>query len=279
MNKFLRLKIFLRSLLIQAGWNYERMQNVGFAFAICPALQAAYRREELGRELVRHLQMFNTQPFMASFILGLTARLEQEAAAAPAEKQAELKARIMAAKTALASAAAAIGDSLFWGVLKHLSLLITIYISLLLGVNAWMLPLKFRTMPVSDHELNVMIFSIFSGVVFYNMLSVWIRWKGLSYSYKCGINRNCGIDFIDWQKLIKRLKLAGFVLALMVAILAVYSFTRGILAYNAAEKPWLYIVTAAFAFLAACISRRMGYFNMHLYLVLVVLFSGLSFFV
>ncbi|MGA2090005.1 MAG: PTS system mannose/fructose/sorbose family transporter subunit IID, partial [Endomicrobiales bacterium] len=34
--------VFLRSFALQAVWNFERMQNVGFAYALMPVLNVLY---------------------------------------------------------------------------------------------------------------------------------------------------------------------------------------------------------------------------------------------
>ena len=71
-------RIALRASLLQATWNYERQQGVGWAYAIAPALErlipdAAARRERLAE----HTAYFNTQPTMASLALGVVAGLEE----------------------------------------------------------------------------------------------------------------------------------------------------------------------------------------------------------
>src|SRR3989338_860771 len=105
------LRMFFRSFFIQAGWNYERFQNLGFAFSMQPALEKIYPdREKLKAALLRHLQLFNTQPYMASFVLGNMAGLEERAAAGP---EARLKS-LPGVKQALASSYASIGDNIFW---------------------------------------------------------------------------------------------------------------------------------------------------------------------
>ena len=67
---------------MQAGWNFERNQNVGFAFALLPALRRIYGATGGFRAaLLRHLEIFNTQPHMAGFILGNVAKMEEGLAA------------------------------------------------------------------------------------------------------------------------------------------------------------------------------------------------------
>ena len=77
-----RRKVWLRQFLLQGCWNYEGMQNLGFAYSILPALRDRYegRPEEFSRALKRHLEYFNTHPAMAAVILGAAIRLEESVA-------------------------------------------------------------------------------------------------------------------------------------------------------------------------------------------------------
>src|SRR5438067_1032257 len=68
---FILVRVFLRSLLLQAAWNRRGMQNLGFAYAIAPALKALYPDPAQRRDAVRrHLGFFNCHPYMAAAILG-----------------------------------------------------------------------------------------------------------------------------------------------------------------------------------------------------------------
>ena len=64
-------RCFLRSLLLQSAWNVQGMQNLGFSYAIWPVLAALYPDPEARKAAVaRHLEPFNTHPYMAEAILG-----------------------------------------------------------------------------------------------------------------------------------------------------------------------------------------------------------------
>lgn len=76
-----RLAVAWRSTFIQGSWNYERMQNGGWAFSMIPAIKKLYKtKEERSAALKRHLEFFNTHPYIASPILGVTLALEEERA-------------------------------------------------------------------------------------------------------------------------------------------------------------------------------------------------------
>ncbi len=107
-----------RQFLLQGCWNYEGMQNMGFAYAILPALRELYRDrpEELTKALKRHMEYFNTQPSMGGVILGAALRLEERAAAGEADPR-----EIGTFKVGLMGSLGAIGDSYFWGALRPMA--------------------------------------------------------------------------------------------------------------------------------------------------------------
>ncbi|HEY3488563.1 MAG TPA: PTS system mannose/fructose/sorbose family transporter subunit IID [Candidatus Deferrimicrobiaceae bacterium] len=131
-----RRAVWRRQFLVQGCWNYEGMQNVGFAYSILPALKHIYadRPEDLTRAIKRHLEFFNTQPAMGSVILGAAVSLEQRVAA-----QEEDPRSIGTFKVGLMGTLGAIGDAYFWGALKPLASVagaILAFIHPLLGIAA-----------------------------------------------------------------------------------------------------------------------------------------------
>jgi mannose PTS system EIID component len=108
-------RMALRTTLLQATWNYERQQGLGWAWALAPALARLYAdREQRRARLVEHTAYFNTQPTLASLALGAVAALEEQRAAGAAV-DAEAVARV---KSALGASLAALGDRLFWFALR-----------------------------------------------------------------------------------------------------------------------------------------------------------------
>lgn len=146
-----RRSVWLRQFALQACWNYEGMQNVGFAYSILPALRHLYagRPDELIRALKRHLEFFNTNPALAGVILGAAIRLEERAAEGKADPRA-----IGTFKVGLMGSLGAIGDSYLWGALKPMSSAVGAIlalvspvlgiVALLLLYNASHLAIRFR---------------------------------------------------------------------------------------------------------------------------------------
>ncbi|WP_086348465.1 PTS system mannose/fructose/sorbose family transporter subunit IID [Candidatus Enterococcus clewellii] len=106
-----RLAVAWRSTFIQGSWNYERMQNGGWTFAMIPAIKKLYKsKEERTAALKRHLEFFNTHPYIASPILGVTLALEEERAnGAPVDDVA-----IQGVKVGMMGPLAGVGDPVFW---------------------------------------------------------------------------------------------------------------------------------------------------------------------
>ena len=106
-----RFKAFLRSYFLLASFNYERMQNGGVAYTFIPAIKKLYQtKEDRAAALKRHLEFFNTQPFMANPIFGVTLALEEERA-----NGAEIDdAAISGVKVGMMGPLAGIGDPVFW---------------------------------------------------------------------------------------------------------------------------------------------------------------------
>ena len=108
------LRVFLRSLALQASWNPQGMQNLGLAYALFPALKELYSDpDELMAAVRRHLTFFNTHPYVAAAILGGVLHHEQKIS-----RGEENPDRVLAFKAALMGPLAALGDGFFWLSLK-----------------------------------------------------------------------------------------------------------------------------------------------------------------
>ena len=101
----------LRSQFLQGSWNYERMQNGGWAYSLIPALKKLYpNKDDASAELKRHLEFFNTHPYIAAPILGVTLALEEERANGVQIDDAA----IQGVKVGMMGPLAGIGDPVFW---------------------------------------------------------------------------------------------------------------------------------------------------------------------
>jgi len=206
--------MFYRSFFIQAGWNYERFQNLGFTFSLMPALRKIYPdREKLKSAVLRHLEIVNTQPYMATFVLGNVARMEADAAAAP--KAGNRLKNMPGVKQALSSSFASIGDRIFWGRLKPMTTQVCLLVWTLGGFTGW-----FFTSLGGQPPLWLLFAGPLAGILGYSAAAVFLRWQGLAKGYACGGTTSCGLDAVDWQRVIRLLSATGFAMSVILAGLA-----------------------------------------------------------
>jgi len=104
------------------------MQNVGFAYAILPALLEIWagQPEEAQKSVKRHLEFFNTHPVMGAVVLGAGVRFEEKAAAGEGNP-----ADVGAFKMGLMGSLGAIGDAFFWGALRPMASVAGVLLALL----------------------------------------------------------------------------------------------------------------------------------------------------
>lgn len=161
-----RWQAALRAPLLQAAWNYDRMQNLGWAFCVEPALRELYPDPKLrAAALRRHLEIFNTHPYMAGYVLGAALKAESEAAAGSADVEA-----VTTIKARLSPALAAVGDSFFWATLRPGAAM--------LGI-AWLW--------LAPHPWHLAAPFVFLAV--YNAPCLWMRF----HSLEAGWNRGEGV--------------------------------------------------------------------------------------
>lgn len=154
-------RVFCRSFFLQASWNFEGLQSLGVLYALAPALRRLYRdrAEDLASAYQRHLQYFNTHPYMASPILGVMLELEEERSEGCGGNLGVQEFRGM-----VTGPYAAMGDAFFWGGIRPLAAVA----ALLFAVQGilWA-PLVF--------------------LVLFNGPHLWVRLSGLQKGYGQGL--------------------------------------------------------------------------------------------
>jgi mannose/fructose/N-acetylgalactosamine-specific phosphotransferase system component IID len=99
-------RVLARLFFLQASWNYERMQGVGFGHAMEPALHHLAGDEAgLRSALSRYTRFFNSHPYFAGLAVGAALRAELEG---------ESPERIERLRAALCSPLGSLGDRLIW---------------------------------------------------------------------------------------------------------------------------------------------------------------------
>ena len=155
-----RISVCWRSTFLQGSWNYERMQNGGFCYAMIPAIKRLYpTKEEQAAALKRHLEFFNTQPYVAAPILGVTMALEEDRAnGAPVDDAA-----IQGVKVGMMGPLAGVGDPIFWFTVRPI-----------LGALA-------ASFAMSGNILGPILFFVLWNVIRYAFL-----WYTQEFGYKAG---------------------------------------------------------------------------------------------
>ena len=113
------MKMFWRSFTIQFSWHYERQMHMGFEYMMLPTIKKLYKDdpERLKDAMQRHMEFFNTNMYISTFIGGITMAMEEMNAK---DKDFDISS-ISAVKVALMGTLAGIGDSLFLGTLRILA--------------------------------------------------------------------------------------------------------------------------------------------------------------
>ena len=107
--------MYWRSTTLLGSFNFERMQSMGFCVTMIPAIKRLYsKKEDQAAALKRHLEFFNTQPWIGSTIMGVTAAMEQEKANGVDIDDAT----ISGIKVGLMGPLAGVGDPIFWGTIR-----------------------------------------------------------------------------------------------------------------------------------------------------------------
>ena len=186
-----RRSIALRSTLIMGSWNYERMENGGFCYAMIPAIKKLYQNKDDQRAaLKRHLEFFNTHPYITAPILGVTLALEEERAnGAPVDDTA-----IQGVKVGMMGPLAGVGDPVFWFTIRPM--LGALGASLAMGG------------------------SIFGPILFFllwNMIRMAFLWYTQEFGYKAGSKISEDLSGGMLQKVTKTASILGmFVLGSLV---------------------------------------------------------------
>lgn len=107
--------VFIRSNFISGSFNFERMHNLGFAFQMIPVIEKFYdTKEEKAEALKRHLEFYNTHPYVTAPILGVTVAMEEEKANGGDISDGAIN----GIKVGMMGPLAGVGDPIFWGTMR-----------------------------------------------------------------------------------------------------------------------------------------------------------------
>lgn len=153
--KIYRSQFFIRSCL-----NYERFQNIGFTHAMSPIIDKYYDTPEEKQEIIdRHMNLFLTQPMVASIPIGVAAAMEERYVV---DSDIDVDS-INSTKTALMGPLAALGDSLLNGTARPI----------VAGIAC--------SLALSGSVLGPILF-----LVAMSIMTLGVRYFGVFYGYKKG---------------------------------------------------------------------------------------------
>lgn len=107
-------KMSLYSIILQSAFSFERMQAPGFTLSMLPTFQKIYgdSEDDLREFMTYNMQFMNTEPHMATFLMGLILSMEE------AGEDREL---IEGLRNGLFGPFAGLGDAIFWFTLLPIS--------------------------------------------------------------------------------------------------------------------------------------------------------------
>ena len=184
--------MYWRSTFLLGSFNFERMQSMGFCVTMMPAIRRLYsKKEDQAAALKRHLEFFNTQPWIGSAIMGVTAAMEEERAnGAPIDDGA-----ISGVKVGLMGPLAGVGDPIFWGTLRPICAILGIGFA---QNGSWLGPILF--------------------FVLFNAVRLFVRYWGIQYGYKKGLEIVSDMGGGALQKITEAASILGlFVMGGLVA--------------------------------------------------------------
>lgn len=191
LDKKTRQAVMLRSQFLQGSWNYERMQNGGWAYSMIPAIKKLYKtKEDRAAALKRHLEFFNTHPYIASPILGVTLALEEEKAnGSPVDDAA-----VQGVKVGMMGPLAGVGDPVFWFTVRPL----------LAAMGA--------SLAMSGNIVGPILF-----FVLWNVIRLAFLWYTQEFGYKAGTKIASDLSGGLLQKVTKGASILGmFVLGALI---------------------------------------------------------------
>lgn len=182
--------VFIRSNFLQASWNFERMQALGYCFGMVPIIKRLYQGADRVKALKRHLEFYNTQPFVSAPIIGITAAMEEEKANGAVIDDAAIN----GIKVGLMGPLAGVGDPVFWGTLRPV----------LAALGA--------SLAINGNIAGPVLF-----FVLFNLVRLAVRWYGIVYGYQKGTDVIKDVAGNKLQKLTEGAAILGlFVMGALV---------------------------------------------------------------
>lgn len=204
-DKGMMNKIFRRSFMFGASWNYERMQNLCFLYTIMPVLKKVYKndKEEMSIAMKRHLEFYNTHYTFNPFIMGVTMALE-ESEGNSADRS------ISGLKTGLMGPLAGLGDSM---------------------IGLTLIPIIFSI--GASYSKDGSLFGVFLALALFNLINITIKYSLLKLGYTKGAEylskpeTKANLDKITNTAVALGVMLVGGLVPQWVGVKLALSYTQG----------------------------------------------------
>ncbi|MDY0109197.1 MAG: PTS system mannose/fructose/sorbose family transporter subunit IID [Candidatus Krumholzibacteria bacterium] len=191
-----RRGVFWRLLSLQASWNDQRMQNLGLLACLAPWLN----RQELSSQQVRsccrrYFGYFNTNPYLAGFVVGGLLHLEHARAAGRPVSERD----VSGFRDTLARVCGALGDQILWLGLRPGVMLLACGLA---ALGRWQLVLAL--------------------VALVTLAQLWLRWRSLAMGFRLGadvvdvLNRPLWRHAVVWSRRVG-LSLTGLLIGVYFA--------------------------------------------------------------
>ncbi|WP_077328809.1 PTS system mannose/fructose/sorbose family transporter subunit IID [Virgibacillus siamensis] len=189
-----------RSLLLQASFNYERMQACGWLYSILPGFRHIHKdKKDLSKSMKDHMEFFNTHPFLVTFIMGVILAMEGKK---------EDREAIRGIKIATMGPLGGIGDALFYLTLLPITA----------GIGA--------SLAVDGNFLGPIVF-----LIMFNIIHFGVRFGLMRYGYNTGVKAIAklkeGTKHVSRAASIVGLTVVGGLIATYVAFEIDYVWDQG----------------------------------------------------
>jgi mannose/fructose/N-acetylgalactosamine-specific phosphotransferase system component IID len=194
--------MFVRTFFIQALWNYERLQNVGFVFILKPFLDKVYLNDSRKKDaFLRHLGYCNTHPYMVGFVIAIIANIENKIAGDCDNGKIQ---EIDEVKSTLCAPLAAIGDPFFGGTLRPAVSFVSIFMLFFIKI-----------LNVRFEEYSILIPFVF--IVIYNVIHITVRYYLMFLGVKFG--KGSIYLFPNFKFMSTFIRYSGFIIAFGALVL------------------------------------------------------------
>jgi mannose/fructose/N-acetylgalactosamine-specific phosphotransferase system component IID len=210
------IRVFARSLFLQTLWNFERMQNVGFAFSVEPLLRKAHKTKSgFNAALRRHMGFFNAHPYLATTVMGVIYNSEKNAV----DQDMKIVQTSIVLKDSMGGAFGAIGDHVLWGTWRPFCAVLAMCVGLWIAYPRDMGgELTYSLFHTPAAALCAKWWAVgFLGL--FNAVHLWLRWRGLQRSVDLGpqvVGWMQSLHLQSWAAQIRRLGLVTMAVMILM---------------------------------------------------------------